>query len=122
VFRGPVHDFVDIRIWISHDTLNSPSLAQMLARRAVHRDFKDSAEALVNSAGSSAPWVTVVGASAVLGRIAHEMLRLEDDAVAGLYRTTFSAREQFGAGRHPAAGQHLAWGISFSLLIDPAGG
>ncbi|HWO25648.1 MAG TPA: caspase family protein [Kofleriaceae bacterium] len=119
LFEGPACDFVDICLWISRDTERSPDLAQLLAQRAASPEFRDATGSLQIGAGTAAlaPWVAAVGGSAILGRIAYDLLLGATGKTIGLYRTSFLAHEQFGAGRHPKAGLHRAQDFSFSLVI-----
>jgi Caspase domain len=121
LFHGPACDFVDIYLWVSRDTEGSPELAKLLAQRATSDERRDAVGALLVGAGATAPVpsVTAVGASVVLARIAYELLLGATGKSIGLYRTSFLAHEQFGAGRHPATGLHRAQDFSFSLVIDP---
>jgi hypothetical protein len=120
LFHGPACDFVDICLWVSRDTDGSLELARLFAERATSAELRDAAGALLLGAGATAlvPWVTAVGASAVLARIAYELLLGVTGKSIGLYRTSFLAQERFGAGRHPATGLHRAQDFSFSLVID----
>jgi len=119
LFVGPVRDFVDICLWVSRDTGEDLQLADLLAKHANSNEFQDAATALMIGAGGvGAPWVTAVGASAVLARIAYELILKAAGKTIGLYRTAYLAHERFGVGRHPAVGLYRAQDFSFSLLID----
>lgn len=120
LFHGSACDFVDICLWVSRDTEGSLELSRLFAERAASAELRDAAGALLIGAGASAlvPWVTAVGASAVLARMAYELLLGVTGKSIGLYRTSFLAQERFGAGRHPATGLHRAQDFSFSLVID----
>jgi hypothetical protein len=120
LFLGPVSDFVDITLWVSRDAEGSLELARLLAQRATSPEFKDAAAALLIGVGAVAsPWVTAVGASTVLARIAYELVLGVAGKSIGLYRTSFLARERFGAGRHPPERLYRAQDFSFSQLIEP---
>jgi hypothetical protein len=120
VFLGPVRDFVDITLFVSRDTAGSLELAKLLAARATSPDFRDAAGTLLVAAGvAAAPWVTAVGASTVLARMAYELVVGVAGASIGLYRTSFLRRERFGVGRHPAHGLYRAQDFSFGLAIEP---
>jgi len=121
VFHGPASDFVDICLWVSRDTEASLELSKLFTERATSAEFKEAAGALLLAAGAAAlvPWVAAVGASAVLARMAYELILSVAGKSIGLYRTSFLAHEGFGAGRHPATGLYRAQDFSFSLVIDP---
>jgi len=120
VFLGPVRDFVDITLFVSRDTAGSLELAKLFATRATSPDFQDAAGALLVAAGVvAAPWVTAVGASAVLARMAYELVLGVAGTSIGLYRTSFLRRERFGVGRHPTQQLYRAQDFSFALAIEP---
>jgi Caspase domain len=120
LFHGPVVDFVDLTLFVSRDTEGSVALAKLFAERATSPEFKDAAGALLIAAGAVAvPWVAAVGASAVLSRMAYELVLGVAGRSIGLYRTSFLAHEQFGVGRHPHEGLYRAQDFSFSLLVEP---
>jgi hypothetical protein len=120
LFLGPVRDFVDITLWVSRDAEGSLELARLLAQRATSPEFKDAAAALLIGVGPVAsPWVTAVGASAVLARIAYELVLGVAGKSIGLYRTSFLARERFGVGRLTPESLYRAQDFSFSLSIEP---
>lgn len=120
LYLGPVHDFVDITLFVSRDTAGSLSLAKLFAERANSPEFQSAAGALLITAGAvAAPWVTAVGASAVLARMAYELVLRVAGTSIGLYRTSFLRRERFGVGQHPTEGLYRAQDFSFSLLIEP---
>jgi len=119
LFLGPVRDFVDLCLWISRDTDETLQLADLFAKQTASAELRDAESALLATAGSlAAPWVTAVGASAVLARIAYELILRAAGKTIGLYRTSYLAQEQFGVGRHPVAGLYRAQDFAFSLLID----
>lgn len=115
LYRGPVHDFVDICLWLSPDA--GPPLAALLATAAGTPEVEAAVAAL--AAAAEVPgWVGAVGASAVLARVAHRALASVTGA-AGLYRTSFLATERFGIGRHAATGTHCAGDVRFAVDIAP---
>jgi hypothetical protein len=119
LFLGEVRDFVDICLWVSRNTTNSPSLPQLLANQAQRPEVRDAFAALLTTAGVvAAPWVTAVGASAVLAGVAYEAIVAAAGTTIGLFRTSFLAHEQFGIGRYPRTGFYRAQDFSFSLVIE----
>jgi hypothetical protein len=117
VFRGPVHDFVDIYVWISRHTEHDLDLAELLAQPAGGRALHDLAGALrIND--SSAPWIASAATSGALARLSYEPLREAGRPAIGLYRSSFTSSEGFGIGRHPAQEVHRSAVCSFSVLID----
>jgi caspase domain-containing protein len=117
LFHGPVHDFVDVYLWVSRGPSSERDLAALLAHHTGDPALHDAVTALV-IAGTTAPWITAVGASTALARISYDLLA--GTRATGLYRTAFAARERFGIGRHPVAGAHQARELAFSLVIAAA--
>ncbi|HEX2691838.1 MAG TPA: caspase family protein [Kofleriaceae bacterium] len=123
IFHGPVRDFVDICLWVSRDTTRDRSLADLFKQQATSPEFQDAATGLLSTADFAArPWITAVGASAVLARIAYDLILGVTNTTIGLYRTSFLASENFGVGRHPREGLYRAQDFSFSLLVDAVKG
>ena len=121
IFHGPVHDFVDILLWVSRGTEASPDLAQLLAQRAAHPEFQNAAGSLSIGQGAAPVRRDVdAGAIAVLAQIARDGLLEAAGTSIGLYRASFSAGEHFGVGRQPSQGSFRAEAASFSLRIEPA--
>lgn len=121
LFRGSPHDFLDVYLWISPDTAGTPTLAELFQQRAGDKELQDAASALqVTAAAAGSPWVTAVGASAVLARIADRLVGTVAGAATAAYRTSFLADERFGIGRHPQAGLHRAGNFAFALLVSAA--
>jgi caspase domain-containing protein len=118
LYLGPVRDFVDISLWVSRDTSGGQSLGDLLASRASSPEVKDATTALLTTAGITAPWIAAVGASAVLARVAYDVILRASNTTIGLYRTSFLASEAFGVGRYPPQGRYRAQDLSFALLID----
>jgi hypothetical protein len=119
LYHGPVREFVDLCLWVSRDTTDSRALADLFRDKATSPELKDATSALLSAAGLATPWITAVGASAVLARIAYDLILGVAGKTIGLYRTSFLAGEGFGVGRHPAESLYRAQDFSFSLLIDP---
>jgi hypothetical protein len=117
LYDGPVRDFLDIYLWVSSETTPGPDLSALLASRANDAAVKDALAALRASAGATSPWITAVGAGAVLARASYDAIRTASGSPIGLYRTSFLAEEQYGAGRHPRQGLHSADDVSFSLVV-----
>ncbi len=118
IFHGPVRDFVDICLWVTRDTTKDRDLVELFKQHANSPQFHDAAGALFLTAGMNAPWITAVGASAVLARLAYDLILGVENKAIGLYRTSFLSSEGFGIGRHPATKLYRAQDFSFSLVID----
>jgi hypothetical protein len=118
IFHGPVRDFVDICLWVTRDTTKDRDLVELFKQHANSPQFQDAAGALLVTAGMHAPWITAVGASAVLARLAYDLILGVENKAIGLYRTSFLTSERFGVGRHPATNLYRAQDFSFSLVID----
>lgn len=122
VFRGAVSDFVDLHVWISRDAAGSADLDQLLAQRAAGATFREAAGSLLIGAnGAAAPRVAAAGASAIIARIAGEVLMSVTGVSLRLWRTCLLAEERFGTGRHPAAGLRRGNNFAASLLITQCG-
>lgn len=120
LYRGHVRDFVDLALFASRDAAGSPELSRLLAERADSPDFKNATAALLVGADAmTAPWINAVGASAVLARVAYELVLGIAGKSIGLYRTSFLRRERFGLGRHPAEQRYRTRDFAFSLAIEP---
>jgi caspase domain-containing protein len=120
LFLGPARDFVDITLFVSRDTRPALDLAGLFAQRANSLEFQQAAAALLVAAGATgSPWVAAVGASAVLARMAYELVLGVAGTSIGLYRTSFLRHEQFGVGRHPAERLYRAQDFSFALQVEP---
>jgi hypothetical protein len=119
VFHGAVHDFVDICLWLSRDAPGGPDLEHLLARRAGSREVRDATCALVSRDVAVA---AAAGGSAVLSRIAGDVLREATGTSIPLFRTAFAAHDGFGTRRHRVAQTCAARarGISFSLVVAEA--
>ena len=118
IFHGPVRDFVDICLWVTRDTTKDRDLVELFEHHANSPQFHDAASALLVTAGMNAPWITAVGAGAVLARLAYDLILGVENKAIGLYRTSFLTSERFGCGRHPATNLYRAQDFSFSLVID----
>jgi hypothetical protein len=117
IFRGPVHNFVDIALFASSDAADRPDLAMLFNEHAA--EVREPTRMLQTAAdGEVRPWITAVGASTALVAAAHRWLAGTTETL-GLLRTTFVTSERFGIGRNPATGSYRAHGCAFSLLIEP---
>lgn len=119
LFDGPVHDFVDLGILVSRDDRQQRDLFTLLQQHATSPDFTAATGALVLAGGgaAAAPWIGAVGASAVLIRMAFDVVRAAAGKTIGLYRTSFLASDGFGVGRHPFTGTYRAQKFSFAIEI-----
>lgn len=119
LYHGPARDFIDICLWVSRDVTGSLALTELIDKRAHSPEVKDALGVLLVTAGvAAAPWVTAVGASAVLARVAYEAILAASGTSIGLYRTSFLAGEDYGVGRYPKRGRYRAQDFSFALQID----
>jgi hypothetical protein len=118
LYHGPARDFVDICLWVSRDTPGSAGLAELISARARDPDIDDALTVLA-TAREDEPWITAMGASAVLARVACDAIGEASRASTPLYWTSFLATEDYGIGRHPRQGLYHASDLSFSLRIEP---
>ncbi|MDQ2766293.1 MAG: hypothetical protein M3Y30_03965 [Gemmatimonadota bacterium] len=119
LFLGPVKDFVDIAIFVSRDMESSADLAALFDSRSKDPGFVDAVRELRSPDGvTEIPWVNAVTASAVLTRMAQDLILEVASTARGLYRTSFQARDRFGVGRHPAQEMYRTQELAFSLQIE----
>ncbi|MCL3862932.1 caspase family protein [Actinotalea sp. K2] len=120
VFLGPVRDFLDIAIWVNRNDRKGADLAQLF-ETALAKPATQASLSVVGGLVLAAPQVAAaVGAVAAVASIICLGADLVGKAVGkeiGLYRTGFLEHEQFGVGRHPAAGARMAQGISFAYEV-----
>jgi hypothetical protein len=120
LYLGPVRDFLDIAIWVRRNDRKGADLLQLF-ETTVAAPETQAALSVVGGLVLAAPQVAVaVAAVAAVASIIRVGAELVDKAVGkeiGLYRTGFLGYEQFGVGRHPAAGVRQAQGISFAYEI-----
>ena len=114
VFHGPVQDFVDICLWASCDAEGSPDLAHLLARRTPSSELRDAVGALAMTDVTSA---AATGGSAVLSRMAHEVLTDAAGTSIALYRTSLPADPRSDRGCRPGKAVHCTRAMLFSLVI-----
>jgi len=90
LFRGPVHEVLDIAIWVSPDHSRAPDLAALLAARAGPRTAQEAVD------------------------LAHQVLV---NGV-GVYRTSLLAGEGFGIGERWAGGLGTGPGVSVCYRVE----
>lgn len=109
IYRGPVRNHLDIAFWAGPAGADDRGLDQLLT-------FPD--EDGVRLVGPHAAEVAELGLVARAIDAAHHELSTVVGPRIALYRATFLAEENFGAGRHPVTGQIRVSGFSFSFSID----
>lgn len=117
LYRGNPRDFLDIHLWVAcaaPGSMPERALDELLELDDSTPRFEDAVSALL-SVGNAAPWVTALGASAALAGIAAELVAVQ--RAVGLFHATFSSRDRFGIGRHPAHGAHRAHELAFAVNI-----
>jgi hypothetical protein len=124
IFYGWPRHFVDISIMASRDTGDSADLGKLIADRANSDEWKTAAQsllALTAAAPQAAVVAGAVGAAALIGNFAAEVLRAATDNTIGLYRTAWlQYRDAFGLGRHPEADAFRQRDLSFwyEIVLD----
>ena len=104
VYHGPVHDFLDLAIWVSHADQSKATLSDMLAVEAGSTEVKAALAVLADPALQAGAEVRAVAAVAVLVRTAARLINAAADKSVGVYRTSLLPYERFGIGLHPATG------------------
>jgi hypothetical protein len=125
IFHGDVAAFVDIRVWVSRDRADSPTLVDLMQRELNSKEFKAAAltlASLVVAAPQAALAVGAIGAAATICNISSRLLSAALGKSIGLYRTSLLAQEGFGTGRHPTSGLLRAQDVSFGYeVLDVTG-
>ena len=120
LYVGPVHEFIDIAIWVNRDDDKGASLADMFAEE-VTRPAVRSALTVVGGLVLAAPQVAIgVGAVVAVAELVRVGAHLVSAAVGkniGLYRTSLLPYERFGVGRHPVDGMEEAQAIGFAYEV-----
>lgn len=119
IFAGPVSGFLDIALFSSHDA-GGPALADLLAASADIAAREEVATALRAAAPSQV--AVALGASAVITRQVHDVLRAAIGAPRCLYHASFLAENDLGLGRHPALDTYRSPELSFAVSIEAANG
>jgi hypothetical protein len=115
LYRGPACTFVDVFVWIGPDDRGA-SLRDLLARRAKSPDIRDAVAALRVEADHPEGWLKAAGASALLCRVASELVPPHEHR-RGLYRGTFLIRDHVATERRPARDTFKAGGVRFAIRL-----
>lgn len=124
IFYGWPKHFLDISIMASRDPGDAADLGNLIAERTNSDEWKTAARsllALTVVAPQAAVVAGAVGAAAVIGNFAAEVLRTATDNTIGLYRTSWlQRRDAFGLGRHPEADAFRQRDLSFwyEVVLD----
>jgi Caspase domain len=120
LYVGPVHEFLDIAIWVNRDDDKGATLADLFADE-VSKPAVKSALTVVGGLVLAAPTVAVgVGAVVAVAELVRVGAHLVSTAVGrniGLYRTSLLPYERFGVGRHPEDGMREAQEIGFAYEV-----
>jgi hypothetical protein len=120
LYVGPVHEFLDIAIWVNRDDAKGASLAEMFASdlgKASVQSALTVIGGLVFAAPAVAAGVGAVVAVAELVRVGAHLVSAAVGKDIGLYRTSFLPNERFGVGRHPETGTRNAQQIDFAYEV-----
>jgi hypothetical protein len=119
--HGPAREFLDLAIWVSRDTPDSPTLGELLAEEAAGFEVRETLAQLLPNLGAvpgATAAVTAAALSAVLVNVGYKLLRRDVATVIGLYRGSMLAHERFGAGRHPVSGARRVQDLSLAFTVD----
>jgi hypothetical protein len=123
VFYGKPLYFLDIFLTVSRDRKDSDDLATLLLNRLQEEKVHGAIAVLLGLAVATPTGATVtaaLGAAAVLGEVAYEVLRQATGTTVGLYRASWlQHHHDFGIGRHPPEGTHRMKDLSFWYEIAP---
>jgi hypothetical protein len=125
VYHGPARGFLDLAVWVSRDDQHGLTLAELLKQQLGGAEFKESALLLAGlavAAPTAGAIVAGIGAAATVANIAYKLLSAAVGKSIGLYRTSLLATEQYGVGRHPAAGALRAQDFSFWYQVSDVSG
>ena len=124
IFYGQPLYFLDIFITVSRDRKDSDALATLLTQQLQTEELQGALGALLGLA-VTAPQVTMVtaaiGAAAILGGFAYQILRQATGNTVGLYHNSWvQYRDRFGLGRHPEIGMYKVKDLSFwyEIVLD----
>jgi hypothetical protein len=128
VYYGrPLH-FLDLFITASRDRKDSDDLATLLKEQLGSQELQAAFGTLLGLA-VAAPQVAVVtaaiGAAALVGNFAYQVVRQATGATIGLYRGSFlQHRDGFGIGTHPDQGARRDQDLSlqYEIVLDEAPG
>jgi hypothetical protein len=117
VFYGRPRHFLDISVVMSRDRKDSADLGALIADRLNSSEWQQAAGTVLGLAVAAPPAAAIlagVGAAAVIGNVAAEILRQATGNSIGVYRTSYlQYLHRFGLGRHPEQDQYHHKGLSF---------
>jgi hypothetical protein len=121
VFHGRPRHFLDFFVTVSRDRQDSDDLAELLRDRLNTAELQDATQVMLGLA-VAAPQVaaitTALGAAALLGKTAYEVLRHATGATIGLYRSSWlEITDRFGVGFHPEEGLRRVNDLSFRFEV-----
>ena len=112
---------------VSRDRKDTDELSSILSSRLQGDRVKGAIGQLAGlvMAPQVAAVTAALGAAALLGEFAYEVLRQVTRATVGLFHTSWlQHRDRFGIGRHPESGAYRVKDLSFSYQIvaeEPSG-
>jgi hypothetical protein len=124
IFYGKPLHFLDIFIMVSRDRRDSDDLTTLLSKQLQSGEAKGAIGSLLGLAVSTPQVATVtaaVGAAAVVGNFAYQILRKTTGSTIGLYHTSWlQYRDEFGIGRHHKENSYREKDFSFwyEITID----
>jgi hypothetical protein len=124
IFYGQPLFFLDIFVMVSRDRKDSDDLANLITRQINDKEVQGAMGVLLGLAIATpqvAAVTAAIGASAILGNFAYQVLRQATGTTVGLYHTSWlQHRDKFGIGRHPEKRTYNEKDLSFwyEIVID----
>jgi hypothetical protein len=119
LFAGPVQDFLDVAIWVSRDSQDTPDLAELIGMSLQDRTLTSGAGTLMTALAGDDRFAVTAGPSAVgeaveaIGR----MLRRSVNRSIGLCRATLLVPDGLTAGRRPTEGLSETHDFAFAYDV-----
>ena len=120
MYHGPVHDYLELAVWVTRNRSNALDLSQLLNERLNDANVQQALITVATVAGAApqaALAAAAVGATARLIDLAYKVLSSVVGNSIGVYRNCVLAREQFGIGRHPKSGLLRAQDFAFNYEV-----
>lgn len=120
VFHGPVHDFLDIAVWVTRNRASMLRLTDLLDEQMNTPEMEQAlatAAALGGAGAQAAVIAGAIGATAKIVDVAYRLLSAGVGDSIGVYRNSLLAQERFGIGTHPRSGVLRAQDFSFGYEV-----
>jgi hypothetical protein len=121
IYSGPAVDYLDIAVWVTRESRDSPALSDLLRDKLTDSESQNALKqlsGLLVTAPQAAATVNDVGTAAIVINTAYRLLRdVVGDSI-GLYRTTLLAHENFGTDRRADQNLVRAQDFSFTYAVE----